>query len=77
MKQSGGRLLNQRRLPAFSDVMLTPDQCRARAHAVRQLAKRLKDANLRDLMERVAKQYDRMAADVAALARDTDSRVLS
>jgi len=57
--------------------MLTPDQCRARAHAVRQLAKRLKDANLRDLMERVAKQYDRMAADVAALARDTDSRVLS
>jgi hypothetical protein len=57
--------------------MLTPDQYRARSDAVRQLAKRLKDANLRDLMERVAKQYDRMAADAAALARDTDSRALS
>jgi len=57
--------------------MLTPNQYRARADAVRQVAKGLTDPNLRDQMERVAKEYDALAADAAALARNTASRALS
>jgi len=57
--------------------MLTPNQYRARADAVRQVAKGLTDPNLRAQMERVAKEYDALAADAAALARNTASRALS